>query len=138
MIKYFWAFCASSWLFLPPVQKIEPQNMPNCRDGVARVVVTHRLATLGSFDKVIFLVDGKVKGTGTLAQLLETVPEFQGEDLAPLTTAVTQGWLDVKSTTFRIRAEGITPRYGVRRVVELLVARPADGAPSTVVRWYET
>lgn len=45
--------------------------------GITRVVVTHRLATLASFDKVIFLVEGKVKGTGTLAQLLETVPEFR-------------------------------------------------------------
>jgi len=45
--------------------------------GITRVVVTHRLATLGSFDKVIFLAEGKVKATGSLEVLLASSPEFR-------------------------------------------------------------
>ncbi|MGZ3658555.1 MAG: ATP-binding cassette domain-containing protein [Bdellovibrionota bacterium] len=45
--------------------------------NLTRVVVTHRLACLGRFDKVLFLVEGKVRGCGTLAELLEKLPEFR-------------------------------------------------------------
>ncbi len=44
---------------------------------ITRVVVTHRLGNLERFDKVLFLVDGKVLGLGTLAHLLDHVPEFR-------------------------------------------------------------
>lgn len=45
-------------------------------NGVTRVVATHRLAQLARFDKVVFLVNGKIKGAGTLAELLESSAEF--------------------------------------------------------------
>ncbi|HEY8278749.1 MAG TPA: ATP-binding cassette domain-containing protein [Bdellovibrionota bacterium] len=45
--------------------------------GITRVVVTHRLAHLARFDKVVFLVEGAIRGMGTLAHLLETLPEFR-------------------------------------------------------------
>lgn len=45
--------------------------------GITRVVATHRLTNLGRFDKVLFLVEGKVKCAGTLMTLLATSPEFR-------------------------------------------------------------
>lgn len=45
--------------------------------ALTRVVVTHRLSCLGRFDKVLFLVEGKVRGCGTLQQLLASLPEFR-------------------------------------------------------------
>jgi ABC-type multidrug transport system fused ATPase/permease subunit len=42
-----------------------------------RVAVTHRLSCLARFDKVVFLVDGRVRGAGTLAHLLANLPEFR-------------------------------------------------------------
>jgi ABC-type multidrug transport system fused ATPase/permease subunit len=45
--------------------------------GVTRVCVTHRLSSLARFDKVMFLVDGQVRGLGTLAELLGGVPAFR-------------------------------------------------------------
>ena len=43
---------------------------------VTRICVTHRLARLDSFDKVMFLSDGRVKGYGTYRELLEGNSEF--------------------------------------------------------------
>ena len=45
--------------------------------GITRVVVTHRLAYLSHFDKVVFLVDGKVQGVGTLDELTTNLPAFR-------------------------------------------------------------
>ncbi len=45
--------------------------------GITRVVVTHRLAFLGRFDKVLFLVEGRVRASGTLAELLDNSAEFR-------------------------------------------------------------
>ena len=45
--------------------------------GITRVVVTHRLANLGRFDKVIFLVEGSVRASGPLAELLASSAEFR-------------------------------------------------------------
>lgn len=77
-------------------------------------------------------------GTGGMPVALGTLPEFQGDDLTLLFTAVGEGRLGVASTTFRVRAEGVTRAHQLRRTVEALVTRPADGAPSTVARWHET
>ncbi|RZA09796.1 MAG: ATP-binding cassette domain-containing protein [Proteobacteria bacterium] len=45
--------------------------------GITRVVVTHRLAYLARFDKVIFLVNGKLEGVGTLDELCLKLPSFR-------------------------------------------------------------
>lgn len=49
-----------------------------------RIVVTHRLESLSRFDRVIFLLDGQVKKTGTLTELLQdpTFREFYSEHSA--------------------------------------------------------
>lgn len=45
--------------------------------GITRVVVTHRLAYLSRFDKVVFLVDGKVRAMGSLDEVATASPEFR-------------------------------------------------------------
>lgn len=45
--------------------------------GITRVVVTHRLAYLARFDKVVFLNQGKVEGVGTLDELCTRLPSFR-------------------------------------------------------------
>ncbi|MGZ6290547.1 MAG: ATP-binding cassette domain-containing protein, partial [Bdellovibrionota bacterium] len=45
--------------------------------SITRVVATHRLAYLSRFDKIVFLVGGKVHGVGTLDELALASPEFR-------------------------------------------------------------
>ena len=45
-------------------------------DQVTRICVTHRLARLRSFDKVMYLSEGRVKGFGTYRELLEGNADF--------------------------------------------------------------
>lgn len=45
--------------------------------GITRVCVTHRLANLARFDKVLFLVEGRVRACGSLPELLEKSAEFR-------------------------------------------------------------
>lgn len=45
--------------------------------GITRVVVTHRLAYLARFDKVIFLVNGAVAEAGTLDEISQRSAEFR-------------------------------------------------------------
>lgn len=64
--------------------------------GITRVVVTHRLEFLESFDQVIYIENGKVKGQGSFKGLLKDSIEFrdfykqhgssQGEDHAQIST----------------------------------------------------
>ncbi|KYG65513.1 multidrug ABC transporter ATP-binding protein [Bdellovibrio bacteriovorus] len=49
---------------------------------VTRIVVTHRLEHLGSFDQILYLEDGRAHGVGTLTELLkicEPFAKFYGE-----------------------------------------------------------
>jgi len=43
---------------------------------VTRIVATHRLEHLAKFDQIIFVVDGEIKATGALPDLLQWCPEF--------------------------------------------------------------
>lgn len=45
--------------------------------NITRVVVTHRLANLARFDKVLFLVEGRVRACGPLGELLAESAEFR-------------------------------------------------------------
>lgn len=45
--------------------------------GTTRIVATHRLEYLASFDQVAFVNEGKIQGVGTFAELLENCPDFQ-------------------------------------------------------------
>jgi ABC-type multidrug transport system fused ATPase/permease subunit len=45
--------------------------------GITRVVVTHRLAYLSRFDKVLYVVDGKLRAVGTLDELTTNCREFR-------------------------------------------------------------
>lgn len=46
-------------------------------NGITRVVATHRLAYLARFDKVVFLVDGKIHAAGTLDEISFQSKEFR-------------------------------------------------------------
>ncbi len=48
-----------------------------CWKDITRLVVTHRLSHLHRFDKVVFLVDGKIQEVGTLAEILARSNEFR-------------------------------------------------------------
>lgn len=45
--------------------------------GITRIVVTHRLAYLARFDKIVFLVDGKIREVGTLDEISLRSTEFR-------------------------------------------------------------
>jgi len=45
-------------------------------DKITRIVVTHRLESLGQFDQIIFLKDGEIKAQGTLTELKKNSAEF--------------------------------------------------------------
>jgi ABC-type multidrug transport system fused ATPase/permease subunit len=52
--------------------------------------MTHRLATITRFPRVIVMHDGRVVGDGSVAQLLETCPVFGRlffEQVSPLSNA---------------------------------------------------
>jgi len=44
--------------------------------GITRVVVAHRLATIMRSDRIFFLRDGKLAGSGTFAELVAQHPDF--------------------------------------------------------------
>ena len=43
------------------------------------IVVAHRLSTVISADKVVYLQDGKVQGVGTFEELRDRIPEFNSQ-----------------------------------------------------------
>lgn len=45
-------------------------------DGKTLIVIAHRLSTIKDADNIVFLDQGEIKGSGTLAQLLEQRGEF--------------------------------------------------------------
>jgi ABC-type bacteriocin/lantibiotic exporter with double-glycine peptidase domain len=44
--------------------------------GVTKIVVAHRLATIRNADRIFFMADGDVLGSGTFDELVERFPEF--------------------------------------------------------------
>lgn len=54
--------------------------------GVTKVIVAHRLATIQHSDRIYFMRDGAVAGSGTFAELVEQFPDFARQaELAGLT-----------------------------------------------------
>lgn len=45
-------------------------------EGVTKVVVAHRLATIQHSDRVFFMRDGRIAGQGTFGELVERFPDF--------------------------------------------------------------
>lgn len=45
-------------------------------DGVTKIVVAHRLATIQHSDRIYFMRNGSVAGSGTFAELIERFPDF--------------------------------------------------------------
>ncbi len=44
--------------------------------GITKVVVAHRLATIMSFDRIFFMSEGKLIGSGTFEELVTQFPDF--------------------------------------------------------------
>jgi len=89
--------------------------------SITRVVVTHRLANLGRFDKIIFLAEGKVKGVGTLGDLLAVSPEFRdfyaGSAKADLGTGMLAGAHEAPAAP-PVSAVSMSLKAGSSRVTE--------------------
>lgn len=52
------------------------ETIAELSDAVTVVVIAHRLSTVRHADKIVFLEDGRVAGTGTFEELRATVPAF--------------------------------------------------------------
>lgn len=44
--------------------------------GVTKIVVAHRLATIRNADRIFFMKDGEILGSGTFDELVASIPEF--------------------------------------------------------------
>jgi ABC-type multidrug transport system fused ATPase/permease subunit len=45
-------------------------------DGITRVVVAHRLATIMASDMIFFMREGELVGSGTFEELVQRHPDF--------------------------------------------------------------
>lgn len=45
-------------------------------EGVTKIVVAHRLATIRDADRIYFMKDGLITGSGTFEELVASIPEF--------------------------------------------------------------
>jgi ABC-type multidrug transport system fused ATPase/permease subunit len=49
------------------------------RETSTVVVIAHRLSTIRKADKIIYLSEGKILGSGTFDELRKTIPEFESQ-----------------------------------------------------------
>lgn len=60
-------------------EKVILRNLHETRRGKTTILIAHRVSTVQSLDKVLYMEDGKVLGFGTHEQLIETCPEYRKE-----------------------------------------------------------
>ena len=53
------------------------ENLRRVRNNKTTILIAHRISTVESMDKLLFLDDGKLIAVGSHAQLLETCPAYQ-------------------------------------------------------------
>lgn len=57
-------------------EKVILQNLKENRAGKTTILIAHRISTVKTLDKIIFVDDGKVTAVGPHEELLETCPEY--------------------------------------------------------------
>ncbi len=58
-------------------EKVILENLRRVRRGKTTILIAHRISTVESMDKIIFLDDGRVLAVGTHAELYETCPAYR-------------------------------------------------------------
>ncbi len=53
------------------------KNLAESRRGKTTILIAHRISTVESMDKIIFIDDGGLRAVGTHAELYETCPEYR-------------------------------------------------------------
>jgi ABC-type multidrug transport system fused ATPase/permease subunit len=57
-------------------EQVLANSLKQLRDKMTLVVVAHRLSTITTADKVIYLSDGKILAEGTMSEVRSQIPEF--------------------------------------------------------------
>ena len=52
-------------------------NLRETREGKTTILIAHRISTIESMDKIIFIDDGKMLAIGKHEELLETCEEYR-------------------------------------------------------------
>ncbi len=52
-------------------------NLRNVRAGKTTILIAHRISTIESMDKILFIDEGKLVAVGTHAELYETCPDYR-------------------------------------------------------------
>ena len=58
-------------------EKVILKNLKENRAGKTTILIAHRISTVKSMDKIIFVDDGKVTAVGSHEELLKTCPEYE-------------------------------------------------------------
>jgi ATP-binding cassette subfamily B protein len=58
-------------------EKVILKNLKENRAGKTTILIAHRISTVKSLDKIIFVDDGKVTAVGPHEELLKTCPEYE-------------------------------------------------------------
>ena len=58
-------------------EKIILDNLRDSRKDRTTILIAHRISTVEDMDRIIFISDGRVRATGTHAQLYSSCPEYR-------------------------------------------------------------
>ena len=58
-------------------EQVLANSLKQLRDKITLVVVAHRLSTITTADKIIYLSDGKILAEGTMSEVRSQIPEFE-------------------------------------------------------------
>ena len=57
-------------------EKVILENLRKNREGKTTILIAHRISTIESLDKIIFIDDGSILAIGSHAELEKTCPEY--------------------------------------------------------------
>ena len=58
-------------------EKVILQNLRQSRQGKTTILIAHRISTIESLDKIVFVEDGKIIAVGSHEELLKTCPAYE-------------------------------------------------------------
>ena len=58
-------------------EKVILDNLKETRRGKTTILIAHRVSTVESMDKILFLRDGRLAAVGTHAELMESCPDYR-------------------------------------------------------------